>query len=107
MSYCHNIVMRRLTSISRHARHDAGGVEGPARHLAVGDGVVALEEGNLLRPLLGEPVPFVLLAARERLGLPDTVVVDALCKRLLVRLVAQTLCTVSSRGGRQRDTALT
>eukprot|EP01045_Picozoa_sp_COSAG04_P047371 COSAG04_NODE_17646_length_463_cov_0.986264_1_plen_57_part_10 len=25
-----NIVMRRLTSISRHARHNAGGVEGPA-----------------------------------------------------------------------------
>ena len=41
---------------------DAGGVERPARHLAVGDGVVALQEGGLLRPPLREPVPFCAVA---------------------------------------------
>src|SRR5882724_5287380 len=63
-------------SIGGRGRVDAGGVEGPARDRAVGDGVVALQHRDLGRRLPGEPVPFVVGTIGEAGGLADAVVVD-------------------------------
>src|SRR5215471_13655763 len=57
-------------------RVDAGGVERPARHRAVGHRVVALQHRDLGRGLLREPVPLVVGPVGEARGLADPIVVD-------------------------------
>src|SRR5215470_90551 len=64
------------SSAGGRGRVNAGSMEGPARHGAVGHGVVALEHRDLSGLLLGEPVPLVVGAIGETCGLTDVVVID-------------------------------
>src|SRR5262249_39068283 len=48
------------SGVGGRGRVDTGSMERPARDGAVGRGVIALEHGDLVRPLLGKPVPLVV-----------------------------------------------
>src|SRR5215467_654780 len=59
-----------------HVRVDAGGMERPARHRAVGHRIIAFEHRDLGEFLLGEPVPLVVWTISKAGGLADAVVID-------------------------------
>ena len=61
-------------SVLRRGRVDARSVERPSRDGTIRDGVVAFEHRDLVRLLLGKPVPLVFGAALPATSLPEELV---------------------------------